>query len=89
MLIKTSRDVGRADCVFNRRHECSALTRMLCRNGGACPLYKTEADVQRDHEKTVERLCSLPEEKQTEIADRLFAGNRPWKGEGTWDTRAV
>lgn len=77
---------GAKDCVYNRGISCSALERMQCRNGKSCPLFKTVEDVARAERKTIERLNSLPEEKQTEIADRLFCGRRPWKGEGPWDT---
>ena len=88
MLAKREMGYGVKGCVYNRGSTCSALERMLCRNGNPCAIYKTEKDVELAEKRTIARLNSLPEEKQTEIADRLFGGFRPWKGEGTWDTRA-
>jgi hypothetical protein len=89
MIAKREISMGAKECVYNRGIVCAALARMQCRNGASCPLFKTEEDVARAERKTIERLNSLPEEKQSEIADRLFNGHKPWKGDGTWDTRAL
>lgn len=88
MIARIEMDQGVKGCVFNRGRECGALSRFMCRNGTPCGLYKTEKDVERSEQETIKRLCSLSEEKQTEIADRLFNGRKPWKGEGPWDTHA-
>lgn len=86
-MLKIRKETGVKDCVCYRGDECSALSSMACRNGQPCPLYKTERDVEIAEQRTIKRLCSLSEEKQSEIADRLFNGRRPWKGEGPWDSR--
>lgn len=88
MLFIRKPDEGAKGCVHNCGSECSALSRFRCKGGKPCSLYQTEDDLERSKQKAIKRLCSLPEDRQTEIADRLFRGHMPWKGDGDWLTRA-
>ena len=68
------------DCFGWDGKECQA-TITTCALGDQCPFYKKMSDHIKSCEDAYKRISKLPEEKQTEIADKYYGGAMPWKDE--------
>ena len=57
-------------CVFKiDDRKCSALTKKVC---GWCHFYKTEKQLDESRAKAEERLHTLPQDRQRELADKYM-----------------
>jgi hypothetical protein len=67
---------------FARRKDggCGALNVQGCPGQYGCPFYKRVQEFKRDLNAANERLCSLPEDTQLEIAEKYHGGRMPWQG---------
>ena len=43
--------MAKPDCFAYKVRECTVLTKMLCKNGGDCPFYKTKEQYNSDRIK--------------------------------------
>jgi len=59
---------------------CCALNVKACLGRGNCPFFKTYRKRNHDWKAAWARLCTLPEETQSEIAAKYHGGRMPWRG---------
>lgn len=64
---------------MNVRGDCICLNNKACVGYEACPFYKSRSKAQADKDEADARLCSLPVEHQTAIADKYYGGRMPWR----------
>lgn len=60
------------------RFVCLATENETC-DGTECAFYKTSKQAKEAREKAYERIRTLPEETQEQIADTYYDGFKPWK----------
>lgn len=57
--------------------------KVLCTNCNGmneeCSFYKTLPQFLEDNEKSLERLATLPEQKQEHISEMYYFGSHPWR----------
>ncbi len=64
------------DCIYKSR-ECERTTQQKCSD--ECRWRQTEAEMILGRSRSIKRLRSLPENKQQEIADKYYGGEKPWR----------
>lgn len=69
-------------CFAMRRYgKCNALNVEQCPNYASCPFYKPAWMAARDAERLNRKLCSMPMDEQSRIADKYYNGKMPWRSE--------
>lgn len=65
-------------CFALKNGRCRALEGN-CPGYAACGFYRPRWKYELDQKKINVRLSRLPIQKQTEIADKYYKGNMPWR----------
>lgn len=65
------------NCFAMKDDKCTVLSGGICK-GTSCGFYKTMEEHHQSIQKADERLRSLPDYQQKDIADRYYGGVRKW-----------
>jgi len=66
---------------INTKGKCGARSGGSCPGYENCPLYKPNWLQRLDLKRAHARLRTLPEGKQSKIAEKYYYGKMPWRGE--------